>query len=174
MPKELSYQTYYSIFETLTININLQFILLKKALHLLLIFIFSISLQNTHAQRKKGDIRKGVTKEKAAKKPVIKYGTASYYAKKFHGKKTASGRIYNHDNFTAACNILPLNTWVKVTNLKNDKTVIVIINDRLHPKNKRLLDLSESSAKILGYISQGITKVKIEVLENFDREESEL
>jgi rare lipoprotein A len=133
-----------------------------------------MSLNGTHAQKKKRHTSKNATKEKTSKKPVIKYGTASYYAEKFHGRKTASGEIYKHENYTAACNMFPLDTWIKVTNLKNAKTIIVRINDRLHPKNKRLLDLSESSAKILGYISQGITKVKIEALENFNPEEAEL
>ncbi len=66
------------------------------------------------------------------------------------------------------CNVLPLNTWIKVTNLRNDKSLVVKVNDRLHPKNTRLLDLSGLAAKDLGYISRGLTKVKIEVLNNFN------
>ena len=53
------------------------------------------------------------------------YGIASYYADKFNGRPTASGEIYSHQKLTAACNILPLGTWVKVTNLRNNKFVIV-------------------------------------------------
>ena len=48
---------------------------------------------------------------------------ASFYAKKFHGRKTANGEIYSRDKYTAACNVLPLNTWVKVTNLRNNRSV---------------------------------------------------
>jgi rare lipoprotein A len=65
---------------------------------------------------------------------------------------------------TAAHNTLPLGTWIKVTNLSNKKSVVVKVNDRLHPKNPRLVDLSRAAAKQLGYISKGITKVKVDVL----------
>ncbi|MEO7800412.1 MAG: septal ring lytic transglycosylase RlpA family protein [Ginsengibacter sp.] len=99
-----------------------------------------------------------------SKKPVVKYGIASYYAQKFNGKKTATGSIYNSKKISAACNVLPLRTWVKVTNLKNKKWIIVRINDRLHRRNKRLIDLSKAGAQKLGYIKSGITKVKVEVI----------
>lgn len=94
----------------------------------------------------------------------IQYGTASYYHKKFHGRKTASGQVYDQAKLTAAHNSLPLNTWVRVTNLRNKRSVIVIINDRLHYKNQRLVDLSHAAAKKLGYIGRGLTRVKLEVL----------
>ena len=92
------------------------------------------------------------------------YGKASFYSPKFEGKKTASGQIFNHKKFTAACNTLPLGTFIKVTNLKNGKTVIVQTNDRLHVKTKRLIDLSLAGAKRLGFVASGLTKVKVEVL----------
>ncbi len=106
------------------------------------------------------------TQELAAIVPDIKthYGIASYYADKFKGRKTANGDIYDPENLTAACNVLPLNTWIKVTNLKNNKTVIVRTNDRLHPKMKRLVDLSKAAAQLLGYTRSGLTRVKVEVL----------
>jgi len=100
----------------------------------------------------------------SVKKNIIKYGIASFYAKKFNGRQTASGDIYNSTKYTAACNVLPLHTWVRVTNLRNEKSVIVIINDRLHPKNKRLVDLSRSAAQALAYTGRGLTRVKVEVL----------
>ncbi len=108
-----------------------------------------------------------IIKTKAPGNPkqiVIKYGIASFYHEKFNGRKTANGDIYNSSKLTAACNILPLGTWVKVTNLKNEKTVIVQINDRLHHKNMRLIDLTKTAAKKLDFISRGLTKVKVEVL----------
>ena len=104
--------------------------------------------------------------ESTSQKPIIKYGIASYYANKFHGGKTANGEKYHKRKYTAACNVLPLNTWVKVTNLKNNKSVIVKINDRLHPKNKRLLDLSFIAAKKLDFLKMGVCKIKLEVLKN--------
>ncbi len=93
------------------------------------------------------------------------YGIASYYADMFNGRETANGEIYSHDKLTAACNVLPLGTWIKVTNLRNNKSVIVKTNDRLHPRMKRIVDLSKLAAKTLGYIGRGLTQVKVEVIE---------
>ena len=95
---------------------------------------------------------------------IIKYGIASYYADKFEGRKTYTDAIYDGTLLTAACNVLPMGTWVKVTNLKNNRSVIVEINDKLAKWNKRLIDLTYRAAKDLGYIGSGITKVKVEVL----------
>lgn len=94
----------------------------------------------------------------------IQYGTASYYANKFNGRKTANGEIFSQTKMTGAHNTLPLGTWVRVTNLRNRKTVVVRINDRLHHKNPRLIDLSRTAAQKLGYTTQGLTKVKVETL----------
>lgn len=93
------------------------------------------------------------------------YGTASFYADMFEGRQTANGEIYMHNKFTAACNVLPLGTWIRVTNLRNNKSIIVKTNDRLHPRMKRIVDLSRSAAQKLGYIGRGLTQVKVEVLE---------
>ena len=115
-----------------------------------------------------------IIKAKAPSSPkdiIIKYGTASFYAHKFNGRLTANGNTYNSLKYTAACNVLPLGIWVKVTNLKNDRSIIVYINDRLHPKNKRLIDLSKAAAEKLGYVSRGLTKVKVEVLGKLDRKQ---
>ena len=89
---------------------------------------------------------------------------ASYYAEKFVGKRTANGEIYSHNKLTAACNKLPLGTWIRVTNLRNQKSVVVKINDRLHPKNTRIVDMSRVAAEKLGFIKRGLTQVKVEVL----------
>lgn len=98
-----------------------------------------------------------------AQEKIIK-GTASFYHQKFHGRKTATGETFDNNGMTAACNQLPLGTQVKVTNIKNGKTVIVKINDRLHAKNKRLIDLSYLAAKELNFIQNGTCKVEIEVI----------
>ena len=97
-------------------------------------------------------------------KPKILYGTASFYSNKFQGKQTANGEIFSQQKLTAACNVLPMGTWVKVTNLRNGKTVTVKINDRLHPKMTRVVDLSRAAADKLNYIKAGLTRVKVEVL----------
>jgi len=98
------------------------------------------------------------------KNTAVHFGTASFYANKFEGRKTATGEIFSQKKMTAASNILSLNTWVQVTNLHNKKTTIVKITDRMHPKNKRLIDLSRAAAKKLDYTSRGLARVKVEVL----------
>ena len=97
---------------------------------------------------------------------LILFGKASFYADHFHGKKTANGEIYQKDELTAACNSLPLGTWIKVTNLSNGKNVIVKTNDRLHKSMNRLVDLSKVAASKLGFTKQGLAKVKVEVMKN--------
>src|SRR4030095_1175760 len=94
--------------------------------------------------------------------PDALYGTASYYANKFEGRLTANGEVFSQQKMTAACNVLPLGTWIKVTNLYNGRSVIVKVNDRLHYKNKRLVDLSKIAAKKIGYTGGGLTKVKVQ------------
>jgi len=143
---------------------------MKKLFQILFLFVFSILLNSAYAQKNKSHSKKSPAKEKSHKKIVTRYGIASFYANKFHGRKTANGEIYRSEKYTAACNVFPLNTWIKVTNLKNHKSVIVKINDRMNPKNKRLVDLSKSAAKKLGYFSRGLTRVKVEVLNNFNPE----
>jgi len=109
------------------------------------------------------------TSKEKLKAPIkvkrVFYGKASFYSNKFHGRQTANGEIFNQDKFTAACNVLPLGTWIRVTNLSNGKTVVVRTTDRLHPRMRRVVDLSRSAAKRLGYISNGLTRVKVEVLD---------
>jgi rare lipoprotein A len=108
------------------------------------------------------------------KKPVkIQYGVASFYANKFNGRKTANGEIFSQKNFTAASNTLALNIWVKVTNLHNKKSAFVKITDRMHHRNKRLIDLSKAAAHQLGYTGWGLTRVRVDVLGKHKPEEAE-
>jgi rare lipoprotein A len=97
---------------------------------------------------------------------VILQGKASYYAKKFEGRRTASGERFSNKNSTAAHKTLPFGTLVKVTNTKNDKCIIVMINDRLPKKSKRIIDLSQAAANELGFIREGTTTVHITILDN--------
>jgi rare lipoprotein A len=96
-------------------------------------------------------------------------GQASYYGDEFNGNKTASGEIYNMNDYTAAHRTLPFGTKVKVTNLKNNKTVIVRINDRGPFKSGRIIDLSKAAAKQIDLIKYGVVDVKIET--NLDNDE---
>lgn len=99
------------------------------------------------------------------KKPVkVQFGIASYYANKFEGRKTYTDEIFHQDSLTAASNTLPMHVWVRVTNLRNHKTVIVRINDKMHPRNRRLIDLSRAAATQLGFAGRGLTRVRIDVL----------
>jgi len=93
----------------------------------------------------------------------VQYGTASYYADKFEGRKTYTDEIFRQDSLTAASNTLPMHTWVKVTNLRNHKFVYVRINDKMHPRNRRLIDLSKAAATVLGFAGKGLTKVRVDV-----------
>ena len=96
------------------------------------------------------------------------YGNASWYGGMFHGKKTSSGEKYNKRELTAAHRFLPFNTHVIVTNLQNNKSVIVRINDRGPFSKNRIIDLSEEAAKLIDGKKQGITYVKVQVLPHFE------
>jgi rare lipoprotein A len=91
-------------------------------------------------------------------------GLASWYGKELQGKKTASGRPFDMNEFTAAHKFLPFGTIVKVVNLRNGKGVIVNIIDRGPFSKKRIIDLSHAAAKSIGLLKRGIAKVKIEVI----------
>lgn len=91
-------------------------------------------------------------------------GTASYYGAKFQGRLMANGKKFDQNRLTAAHNKLPLGTFVRVRNLRNNKTVIVEITDRMHHKNKRLIDLSKAAALELNFVRQGLTKVQVDVV----------
>ncbi len=129
-----------------------------------LVFLFFILVIVAGANAQVPPVADSAVVKKKKTNPKIIYGTASFYANKFNGRKTASGEIFSQQKMTAACNVLPLGTWIKVTNIRNGRSVIVKVNDRLHPKMKRVVDLSRTAAQKLNYISSGLTKVKVEVL----------
>jgi len=94
-------------------------------------------------------------------------GLASWYGPGFHGNVTANGETFNQRRLTAAHNTLPLPSLVRVTNLNNDKSVIVRVNDRgPFAKNKqdRIIDLSEKAAEVLGMKDEGVARVRVELL----------
>ena len=91
-------------------------------------------------------------------------GKASYYAKKFQGRKTASGELFNNKDLTAAHRTLPFNTYVNVVNKINNSNVIVRVNDRGPFVKSRVIDLSESAARKIGGYHRGLVPVHIEVL----------
>lgn len=103
---------------------------------------------------------------RAEDKPVTKQrGTASYYSKHLDGRKTASGERYDPAALTAAHRTLPMGTRVKVVNPRNDRSVVVTVNDRGPVPRNRLIDLSNAAAGHLGIKRSGIAKVETEVVE---------
>ena len=127
--------------------------MIKRFFIYLLVFIFCV--HETIAQD---------GQEVSKKTPKVLYGTASFYANKFEGRQTANGEIFSQQKMTAACNVLPFGTWIRVTNLYNGRSVIVKVNDRLHIRMKRVTDLSKAAARQIGYVGGGLTKVKVEPL----------
>jgi len=102
---------------------------------------------------------------KPAKISRFQIGKASWYGRFFQHKPTASGEPYDMYQFTAAHRTLPLGSWVKVTNLKNDRSVVVRINDRGPVARGRIIDLSYGAARMLDFKSEGIEPVRLDVVE---------
>lgn len=103
---------------------------------------------------------------KTAKRiPKVITGVSSFYGSDFHGKLTANGEVFDMYGLTAAHKTLPLNTIVRVTNLANNKSLILRINDRGPYIKGRILDCSYGAAKKLDFLLQGTTKVRIEIIE---------
>lgn len=91
-------------------------------------------------------------------------GKASWYGKYFHGRTTANGETYDMFQFTAAHRELPLGTWLKVTNLRTGKWIIVRVNDRGPYVGNRVIDLSYAAAQILGFRERGLEKVRLDIV----------
>ena len=90
-------------------------------------------------------------------------GTASWYGEQFQGKQTASGELFDMRDFTAAHPSLPLGTFVKVTNLRNGKAVLVRINDRGPVVDGRIIDVSYNAAMALGFQQRGLQTVRLDL-----------
>jgi rare lipoprotein A len=101
---------------------------------------------------------------KEEKGSTIQTGMASWYGKGFHGKMTANGDVFDLNKFTCASNKYALGTWLRVTNFRTGKSVVVMVNDRMHPRMKRIVDLSKGAAREIGMVSNGIIKVQVENL----------
>ena len=96
--------------------------------------------------------------------PQVQIGIASYYGRKFHKKRTANGEIFNMNKVSAAHKTYPLGTKVKVTNMKNGKSIKLTINDRGPYVKGRIIDLSYKAARKIDFVNQGTTKVRIDVI----------
>ena len=91
-------------------------------------------------------------------------GVASWYGNEFHGRPTSSGEVFDTNDLTAAHRSLPFGTLVMVTNLANDRSVVVRINDRGPFVRGRIIDLSYAAARVLGLVGPGTGRVRLEVL----------
>ncbi len=129
-----------------------------KNLKKIVLFLFSVIILNT--------LFSFTPTKKVSEKKW--HGIASFYHHKFSGRKTSTGETFSNQKYTAANNFLPLGSIVKITNIKNGKSVIVKINDRMNKNNKRLIDLSQIAAKELAIINQGIAQVAMELLDSED------
>jgi rare lipoprotein A (peptidoglycan hydrolase) len=103
--------------------------------------------------------------KKALRKTPYQVGTASWYGSDFDGKPTASGEPYDMYDMTAAHPSLPLGTYVKVTNLRNGRAVVVRINDRGPVVDGRIIDVSYNAARALNFKSQGIQRVRLDLIQ---------
>ena len=95
----------------------------------------------------------------------VETGMAAVYSDKLHGHKTASGQVYDRNKLTTAHKTLPFGTKVKVTNVKNDKSVVLLVNDRGPTQAGRVVDVSLAAAKALGISARGMAEVRVEVAE---------
>ncbi len=134
-------------------------------------FIFSKevkrSLDSVKAAKDSLITSDSVRTELPAPENNFKLGIASFYSPGFDGLKTATGEIFRNNRISAASNDFKLNTWVRVTNLSNSKSIVLRINDRMHPrmqKKGRVVDLSRLAAKKLDFIKNGLAKVKVEIV----------
>ena len=98
----------------------------------------------------------------------ISTGVVSWYGDKFHGRKTASGEKYDKHELTAAHKSLPFGTKVKVTNIRNGKSVVVEINDRGPYAKSRVLDLSQAAFSEIGHTNTGVMQVEYEIMKSED------
>ena len=103
------------------------------------------------------------TRKPNSSKSAYQVGTASWYGEQFQGKQTASGEPFDMSDFTAAHPKLPLGTFVKVTNLRNGKVVVVRINDRGPVVDGRIIDLSYNAARALGFKERGLQTVRLDL-----------
>jgi len=117
------------------------------------------------AGRPARNINSGFERRNLGSTATILRGECSYYGAKFHGKKTANGEVFDMHAFTAAHKELPFGTVLKVTNLENNKSVIVRINDRGPFVRGRILDVSYAAAEKLDMIRSGTAQITAELIE---------
>jgi rare lipoprotein A len=97
----------------------------------------------------------------------VEIGVASWYGQEFHGRPTSSREVFDMNDMTAAHKTLPFGTYLMVTNLDNDRSAVVRVNDRGPFVRGRVLDLSYAAARVLGVVGPGTARVRLETLRGF-------
>lgn len=140
----------------------------RTALALIALAGASIAYAADDAKQAATEVKPAATapaaKESAAAAGATETGLAAVYSDSLHGRKTASGEVYDRNKLTAAHKTLPFGTQVKITNIKNQKTAVVRINDRGPTQAGRILDISPRVAKELGIHPRGMAEVAAEVV----------
>jgi len=128
------------------------------------LLVVSLGAAQRPASSESGKTTSAVHPGKVATTKPYQIGVASWYGDYFQGKATASGEPYNMYDLTAAHPTLPLGSWVRVTNLRNGRAVVVRINDRGPVVPGRIIDLSYNTARVLKFQSQGLQRVRLDVV----------
>lgn len=141
---------------------------MKVAHRLLGVVVFGLaSLQMSPAFSQVGD-KPSAPPEELEKNlesaPAAPAGLAAFYHAAFQGRRTASGELFDHKALTAAHKTLPFGTLVRVINLRNNKSVVVRVNDRGPMQADRVIDVTHRAATLLGFLQQGMTEVALEIL----------
>jgi rare lipoprotein A len=121
--------------------------------------------QEEELQTARAQVDKQPKKHRSWRAKLTESGKASWYGRRFHGKPTASGEVFNQHLMTAAHKTLPLGSRARVINLKNGNSVEVTINDRGPFVPGRIIDLSRAAADELGFLEAGLAQVRIEILQ---------
>ena len=157
----------------------------------LLLFNFSAPLQAAEKSVQKSVPVKKTAARRATKKPVTAHpsseigtaeivesettglrGSASFYGKDFHGRRTATGETFDQRGFTAASNRFPLGSWVAVRRLDNDRCAVVKVNDRMHARHRRrVIDVSRGVAEYLDMVRAGVVLVRVAQLKDDGRDD---
>ncbi len=140
-----------------------------KLFLVLYLFTTSCTVSPRYGASNQVNNKKNIKNNRIKSNGVLR-GVSSWYGPNFHGKLTANGEVYDMYGVTAAHKTLTLNTVVRVTNLDNDKSIILRINDRGPYVDGRILDCSFGAAKKLGFHEQGTANVEIKIIEEGDGE----
>lgn len=129
----------------------------------------SLSLKNFRIPAKSNNNNNAVSAVSVKKSSgKVLNGSGTYYASYFEGRKAANGEIFSHSKANVASNHFKLNTWVRVTNPKNGKSIVAKVTDRMHPRmaaRGRIVDMTSKHAKYLGIFGHGVAKVQVEQVE---------